>query len=58
VILPASVGNHLPDGTVAIRLSETDLIESQLVWRADDQNPVVPQFVELSTRVFGTGRSS
>jgi DNA-binding transcriptional LysR family regulator len=53
VILPASVENDRPEGTVAVRLSESDPIESQLVWRTDDQNPIVPRFVELSTRVFG-----
>ena len=53
VILPASVANDLPDGTVAVVVSHpTDQIENQLVWRADDQSPVVHRFIELSMRVF------
>ena len=53
VILPASVANDLPNGTVAVVVSHpTDLIENQLVWRADDQNPILPAFIELSTQVF------
>jgi len=53
VILPASVSNHLPHGTVAVPLARpTDLVENQLVWRTGDQNPVVTMFVALSDQVF------
>src|SRR5262249_47616194 len=58
VILPASVANDLPDGTVAVVVSHpTDQIENQLVWRADDENPIPPAFIELSTQVFPTTRT-
>jgi DNA-binding transcriptional LysR family regulator len=53
VVLPASVHTDLPKGTVAIALSDpADRIENQLVWRADDQNPIVNGFIALSTGVF------
>jgi DNA-binding transcriptional LysR family regulator len=53
VVLPASVHTDLPEGTVAIALSDpADRIENQLVWRADDQNPLVHGFIALSTGVF------
>jgi DNA-binding transcriptional LysR family regulator len=59
VLLPASVSNDLPSGTIAVPISRPpDLLESQLVWRTNDQNPIVSAFVELSTRVFARSPSS
>jgi DNA-binding transcriptional LysR family regulator len=53
VILPASVSNDLPHGTVAVPLAQpTEFLENQLVWRTGDANPVVSAFIELSSRVF------
>jgi DNA-binding transcriptional LysR family regulator len=53
VILPASASNDLPLSTVAIPISQpTEPLETQLVWRTNDQNPIVPAFVELAARIF------
>src|SRR5262249_46356892 len=53
VMLPESVSNDLPPGTVAVRISEPiDLLQNELVWRTDDDNPALAAFVELSAGVY------
>jgi DNA-binding transcriptional LysR family regulator len=52
-LLPQSVATHLPDGVVAIPISApADLLETQLVWRTDDESPIVVAFLEVSGNVF------
>jgi DNA-binding transcriptional LysR family regulator len=46
---PESVAGGLPDGIVAVALSEpTDSLETCLVWRADDTSPAVAAFVAVA----------
>jgi DNA-binding transcriptional LysR family regulator len=53
-IAPQTVAGGLPDGIVAIALSEpTDSLETCLVWRADDSSPAVAAFVGVARSVFG-----
>ena len=53
VMLPESVSNDLPAGTVAVGISEpTGLLQNELVWRADDDSPALAAFVELCARVY------
>jgi DNA-binding transcriptional LysR family regulator len=52
-LLPQSISNHLPTGVVAVDISvPSDLLESQLVWRGDNESPTLAAFVELASRVF------
>jgi DNA-binding transcriptional LysR family regulator len=52
-LLPQSVADRLPTGVVAVPLSApSGLLESQLVWRSENENPTVAAFVELCSRVF------
>ena len=45
-IAPQTVAGGLPDGIVAVAISEpTDALETCLVWRDDDASPVVAAFV-------------
>jgi hypothetical protein len=45
---PLTVAGGLPDGIVAVALSEpTDSLETCLVWRADDTSPAVAAFVAV-----------
>jgi DNA-binding transcriptional LysR family regulator len=56
---PQTVAGGLPDGIVAVALSEpTDSLETCLVWRADDASPVVTAFVEVARAAFGTVTNS
>jgi DNA-binding transcriptional LysR family regulator len=51
---PQTVAGGLPDGIVAVALSEpTDSLETCLVWRADDASPAVAAFVAAARSAFG-----
>jgi DNA-binding transcriptional LysR family regulator len=53
VLLPASVVNDLPDGTVAVPLGQTaDQVETQIAWRADDRKPAVAAFIESAKELY------
>jgi DNA-binding transcriptional LysR family regulator len=48
-IAPESVAGELPEGIVAVALSEpTDSLETCVVWRADDTSPAVAAFVAVA----------
>ena len=52
-LLPQSVASNLPDGVVAIPISApADLLETELVWRTDDESPIVAALLEVSGNVF------
>jgi DNA-binding transcriptional LysR family regulator len=52
-LLPQSVSKHLPAGVVAVRVSApSDLLESQLIWRSENEPPTVAAFVGVSSAVF------
>ena len=49
-VAPQTVAGGLPDGIVAVALSEpTDSLETCLVWRSDDSSPAVAAFVAVAT---------
>ena len=51
---PRTVSGGLPDGIVAVALSEpTDSLETCLVWRRDDDSPAIEAFVAVARTVFG-----
>jgi DNA-binding transcriptional LysR family regulator len=53
VLLPESVARDLPQGTVALRISRPDaILETELVWRADDHNPTLAAFIEVAADAF------
>jgi DNA-binding transcriptional LysR family regulator len=53
-MVPESVGRDLPEGVVAVELSEPiDRLETSLVWRADESSATVPAFLEVARGVFG-----
>jgi DNA-binding transcriptional LysR family regulator len=53
-LAPQSVAGGLPDGIVAVALSEpTDSLETCLVWRGDDSSPAVAAFVAVARSAFG-----
>ena len=53
-IAPQTVAGGLPDGIVAVAISEpTDALETCLVWRADDPSPALAAFVEVARSAFG-----
>jgi DNA-binding transcriptional LysR family regulator len=53
-IAPQTVASGLPEGITAVGLSEpTDLLETCLVWRADERSPAVATFVEMARSSFG-----
>jgi DNA-binding transcriptional LysR family regulator len=55
-LLPQSVSSGLPEGAVAIPLSEAArTLETQLVWRSDDTRASLSAFIELSSGVFAPG---
>jgi DNA-binding transcriptional LysR family regulator len=57
-LLPASVSHHLPSWVVAVRISApSDLLEAQLIWRRDNENPTVAAFVEVSSAVFAPAQA-
>jgi DNA-binding transcriptional LysR family regulator len=48
-LAPQSVAGGLPEGIVAVALSEpTDSLETCLVWRGDDSSPAVASFVKVA----------
>jgi DNA-binding transcriptional LysR family regulator len=48
-VAPQTVAGGLPDGIVAVALSEpTDSLETCLVWRSDNSSSVVAAFVEVA----------
>jgi DNA-binding transcriptional LysR family regulator len=52
-IAPQSVAGGLPEGIVAVALSEpTDALETCVVWRGDDRSPAVAAFVEVARAAF------
>jgi DNA-binding transcriptional LysR family regulator len=52
-IAPQTVAGGLPDGIVAVALSEpTDSLETCLVWRADDMSPALGAFVDVARSAF------
>jgi DNA-binding transcriptional LysR family regulator len=53
---PRTVAAELPDGIVAVALSEpTDSLETCVVWRSDDTSPAVATFLEAARSAFGPG---
>ena len=44
----ASLVEHAPGGRCAIPISDADPAEISLVWRAEDEHPLVAALVELS----------
>jgi DNA-binding transcriptional LysR family regulator len=51
---PQTVAGGLPDGIVAVALSEpTDSLETCLVWRGDDSSAAVAAFVAVAQSTFG-----
>jgi DNA-binding transcriptional LysR family regulator len=51
---PQTVSGGLPDGIVAVALSEpTDELETCLVWRGDDTAPAVAAFVAVARAALG-----
>jgi DNA-binding transcriptional LysR family regulator len=52
-LFPQSVSTALPEGMVAVPISApADPLETQLVWRADDENRTLAAFIEVSSSVF------
>jgi DNA-binding transcriptional LysR family regulator len=52
-IAPQTVAAGLPDGIVAVPLSEpTDALETCLLWRNDDQSPTVAAFLATARSAF------
>jgi DNA-binding transcriptional LysR family regulator len=57
-LVPRSVSIDLPPDAVAVPISEpTDRLETQLVWRTDDQRPALAAFVEAASGVFSKRRT-
>jgi DNA-binding transcriptional LysR family regulator len=55
-IAPQTVAGGLPDGIVAVALSEpTDSLETCVVWRTDIRSPAVDEFVAVARSAFGHG---
>jgi DNA-binding transcriptional LysR family regulator len=53
-IAPQTVAGGLPDGILAVALSEpTDSLETCLVWRSDDSSPAVAAFVAVARSALG-----
>jgi DNA-binding transcriptional LysR family regulator len=54
-LAPQSVAGGLPEGIVAVALSEpTDSLETCVVWRGDDSSPAVAAFLEVARTAFGS----
>ncbi len=55
-IAPQTVAGGLPDGIVAVAISEpTDSLETCLVWRSDDASPAIAAFVAVARGMTLTG---
>ena len=51
-IVPQSVTRFLPRGVVAVPVSEPgELLETSVIWRADDPSPTVAAFLEVAREV-------
>jgi DNA-binding transcriptional LysR family regulator len=58
-LFPQSVSTDLPDGLVAVPIATpAEPLESELVWRSDDENPTLAAFVEVSAGVFAASRTA
>jgi DNA-binding transcriptional LysR family regulator len=52
-LFPRSVATDLRDGLVAVPISDpTDALESELIWRSDNESPTLAAFIEVSSSVF------
>jgi DNA-binding transcriptional LysR family regulator len=52
-LVPASVLGHLPDGAVAVPISDPpSRLETQLVWRSDNPSAALSIFVDVSRAAF------
>jgi DNA-binding transcriptional LysR family regulator len=52
-LFPQSVSTDLPEGLVAIPIAEpAERLECELVWRTDNDNPIVAAFLEVAGGVF------
>ena len=52
-LAPASVASGLPDGVVALPLSDADdKLETSLVWRSDETSPIVAAFLTIARGVY------
>jgi DNA-binding transcriptional LysR family regulator len=52
-LFPESVTGDVPEGMVAVPISTpADLLETQLVWRTDNESPALAAFVEVAGGVF------
>ena len=52
-IAPESVAGDLPEGVVAVPLSEpTDSLETRLLWREGDRSPIVDAFRSAARKVY------
>jgi DNA-binding transcriptional LysR family regulator len=52
-LFPQSVSTALPEALVAIPIAApVDPLESELVWRSDNESPVLATFVEVASSVF------
>jgi DNA-binding transcriptional LysR family regulator len=52
-LFPQSVSTDLPDGLVAVPIATpAEPLESELVWRSDDESPTLAAFVEVASGVF------
>jgi DNA-binding transcriptional LysR family regulator len=57
-IAPQSVADELPDGVVALPVSEpSDALETRLLWRNDDPSPTVHAFRSVARTVYGGDQS-
>jgi DNA-binding transcriptional LysR family regulator len=52
-LFPQSASTALPDGLVAVPIATpAEPLESELVWRSDDESPTLAAFVEVASGVF------
>ncbi|HMJ36503.1 MAG TPA: LysR substrate-binding domain-containing protein [Baekduia sp.] len=55
--IPATLAEAMPHpGVLAIPLSDGPLVSTRLVWRSDDENPVVRSLIRLAAEITGNGR--
>ena len=58
-VAPQTVAGGLPDGIIAVALSEpTDSLETCVVWRSDDPSPAVAALVAVARSAIGPGASA
>ena len=56
-LFPRSVATDLPDGLAAVPINDpTGMLESELVWRSDNESPTLAAFIEVSSSVFSNSR--